>query len=93
MWDIETGQVSLTLAGHNDAVTSVKVTPDGKKIVSSGWDRTVKVWDIETGECLTTFVGESRFGQVIISFDGKKIFAKEFNLNRDGALHFLELIV
>ncbi|MFM6220403.1 MAG: WD40 repeat domain-containing protein, partial [Dolichospermum sp.] len=93
VWDIETGQVSLTLAGHNDAVTSVKVTPDGKKIVSSGWDRTVKVWDIETGECLTTFVGESRFGQVIISFDGKKIFAKEFNLNRDGALHFLELIV
>ncbi|MDJ0526279.1 MAG: WD40 repeat domain-containing protein [Microcystis sp. M53603_WE2] len=93
VWDIETGQASLTLAGHNSVVSNVAVTPDGKKIVSSGWDRTVKVWDIETGECLTTFVGESRFGQVIISFDGKKIFAKEFNLNRDGVFHFLELIV
>ncbi|KAJ3237975.1 hypothetical protein HDU81_008583 [Chytriomyces hyalinus] len=41
----------LSLSGHFNEVTSVAVTPDGKTIVSGSRDKTVKVWDTESGEC------------------------------------------
>ena len=39
-----------TLTGHSDPVSSVAYSPDGKHIVSGSDDRTVKVWDAQTGK-------------------------------------------
>ena len=33
--------------------------PDGQRVVSVSSDKTLKVWDIETGECLATLEGHS----------------------------------
>ena len=30
---------------HSARVTSVQFSPDGSKIVSGSWDKTIKVWD------------------------------------------------
>jgi len=30
---------------HSDRITSVAFSPDGTKIVSGSYDRTIKVWD------------------------------------------------
>ena len=38
----------LTLKGHSSGVTSVSLSPDGKRIVSGSHDRTLKVWDISS---------------------------------------------
>ncbi len=43
-----------TLTGHRELVTSVAVSPDGKWVVSSSDDCTVKIWDLETGKCRAT---------------------------------------
>ena len=75
MWDLESGQCLRVLEGHNSWVSSVSVTPDGRLAVSvSGTKRTpdglaraiwtsgantLRVWDLETGECLRTFEGHS----------------------------------
>ena len=40
-----------TLEGHRNNI-SVRITPDGKKAFSGSWDKTLRVWDLETGECL-----------------------------------------
>ena len=34
-----------------------RFAPDGKTIVSASVDTTVKIWDVESGTCLTTLEG------------------------------------
>ena len=36
----------------------VAVSPDGRRVVSAG-DKTLKVWDVATGECVATLEGHS----------------------------------
>ncbi|KAJ7693260.1 hypothetical protein B0H14DRAFT_2419601, partial [Mycena olivaceomarginata] len=38
------------LAGHTKAVTSVAFSPDGRCLVSSSIDRSVRVWNLGHGE-------------------------------------------
>ena len=33
--------------------------PDGRRVVSASDDKTLKVWDIETGKCVATLKGHS----------------------------------
>ena len=33
--------------------------PDGRRVVSTSFDNTLKVWDVATGECLATLNGHS----------------------------------
>ena len=45
--------------GHSNLVLTVMVTPDGSRVLSGSTDNTMKVWDIDTGECLITIAGHS----------------------------------
>lgn len=47
------------LAGHEDRLRDVAVSPDGLRIASSSADRTLRIWDAETGEILFTFPGHA----------------------------------
>ena len=38
-----------TLAGHSFWVLSVAISADGMRVVSGSFDKTVKIWDVETG--------------------------------------------
>ncbi|MFE8603751.1 AAA family ATPase [Archangium violaceum] len=40
------------------------VTPDGRRVVSASEDRTLKVWEVETGRCLHTLHGVGAFHSV-----------------------------
>ena len=59
IWDAQTGQETLTLKGHSNAVMSVSFSPDGKRIVSGSVDKTLKVWDAQTGQEMLTLKGHS----------------------------------
>ena len=45
-----------TLTGHGERVVSVEFSPDGKRVVSGSWDKSVKVWDAATGAEVSSFV-------------------------------------
>ena len=35
---------------HSNYITSVVLSPEGTKIVSGSWDKTIKVWDLGAPE-------------------------------------------
>lgn len=44
----------LVIKGHKDWVNSVSYSPDGKFIVTASRDRTIKIWDAQSGKELKT---------------------------------------
>jgi WD40 repeat protein len=61
-----------TLVGHTHYVSGVAVTADGRRAVSTSVDKTLKVWDLETGLALSTLKGHSASVlDVAIMADGK----------------------
>ena len=52
VWDVQCQHKRYTLTGHETPVLSIKFSPNGKRIVSTSGrrDRTIRLWDIETGE-------------------------------------------
>ena len=49
------GEVKQNFIGHTGEIWSVSVSPDGRLLVSGSSDQTVRLWNIETGELLTSF--------------------------------------
>ncbi|MBQ1192103.1 MAG: hypothetical protein IIX43_07525, partial [Bacteroidales bacterium] len=66
-----------TLEGHSKYVLSVAYSPDGTKIISGSDDKTIKIWDANTEQCLQTLKGDSNdyILSVAYSPDGTKIIS------------------
>jgi WD40 repeat protein len=66
------GALIRTLAGHSDSVNGVALSADGRRAVSTSWDHTLKVWDVDTGREIPTFAGHSDIvHKVALSADGR----------------------
>jgi WD40 repeat protein len=62
------------LEGHNDSVRSVSFSPDGKTLASGSADKTIKLWDLETGKEIRTLKGHDNYVNTIsFSPDGKTL--------------------
>ncbi len=59
-------------AGHTNSVLSVRFTQDGKTLVSSSRDDTIKIWDVATGKLKRTLTNHNAdvYG-IAFSNDGK----------------------
>ncbi len=44
VWDGQTREARQQLAAHTDALTSLAVSADGRRVVSGSQDRTIKIW-------------------------------------------------
>lgn len=76
MWDGMAQHNDLLLAGQNSEIHALEFTPDGKRLVSGAWDRTLKVWDAEQGRELATLTGVvHNISSLGISPDGQWVVA------------------
>jgi WD40 repeat protein len=62
-----TGAVRCTYRGHTAAVISITCSPDGQRIASAGWDRTVQIWEAVHGTPLFTYEGHLKEQITIVS--------------------------
>ena len=63
-----------TLSGHIDVVSSVAYSPDGSTLASGSADKTIKLWDIATGQELHTLTGHTNWvNSVAYSPDGSTL--------------------
>jgi len=46
-----------TLTGHQQPVSAIAFSPDGRQLVSSSFDKTIKLWDTNSGKCVQTLLG------------------------------------
>ena len=51
-YDVETGRQVRSFAGHRDRITDVGISADGKWLLSSSLDGTLRVWDIPAARTL-----------------------------------------
>ncbi|MBY0528557.1 MAG: protein kinase [Gemmataceae bacterium] len=49
------------LAGHEHAISAVAFAPDGKRLATGSYDRTIQLWDAATGKPLKTLAGHKGF--------------------------------
>ncbi len=61
LWDLERGVEIRCFAGHQFAVTSMAMSPDGRQFLSSSYDGTVRLWDTASGRELYRMTGHQEW--------------------------------
>src|SRR4051812_29492161 len=69
----------LDSGGHTAHVSKVLFTPGGQEVISVSYDKTIRVWDVDSGECLRVLrppIGAGKIGDLTaaaLSPDGKTL--------------------
>lgn len=61
IYQVANWELLATLPGHDDVVFSIAFRPDGKRLASASFDKTVRVWDLASHKTLHTLTGHSDF--------------------------------
>jgi WD40 repeat protein/serine/threonine protein kinase len=81
LWNVETGEELRQFEGHTNGVQGLALSADGRRAASAGGDRSVHVWDVDTGDLLWRIDGNRKtsraFGGMIwsvaLSPDGSQL--------------------
>ncbi len=79
LFNVETQVEVQAFHGHERAVWSVALSPDGRTAVTGSEDKTLRFWDVATGKELDRFTAEGIFSCVRYSTDGKVVFASNWD--------------
>lgn len=98
VWDARTGQLLRELEGHETSVTKI-VTLTDDTLLSSSWDKSIRIWNFETGVelkrltdfqygvgCLSVasdFIVAADFSEAVICYD-KDTFEVRHRLEADS---------
>ncbi|MDJ0595092.1 MAG: NB-ARC domain-containing protein [Pleurocapsa sp. MO_226.B13] len=79
-------QNNQTLSGHSSLVCCVTFSGDGKILASGSQDETIKLWNVETGECINTLRTERPYEGMNLTATKGLTKAQIENLKALGAI-------
>ncbi len=66
--------IATTLTGHSSFINYLVISPDGQTLASASADKTIKIWNLATGQEIRTFTGHSNYvNYLAISPDGQTL--------------------
>ena len=77
--DTAVWEPSLVILRINRAALDVKWSPDGQYVASGSWDRTVRVWDSDSGEQVQAFYLSDKVSSVAWNPGGNKIVSGTYD--------------
>jgi len=76
LYDIESGEVALTLDAGDRSINGAAITPDGGLGLGASDNSTIFIWDLITGETLHILAGhEGVVNAIAVSADGRSAFS------------------
>ncbi len=86
--DAETGEELGSLKGHRSALTDLEQMPDGRTLVTTSVDQTIRLWDWKTQEQIRVLRGHREEVRAVLPLpDGKSLVSGSY----DGQLLFWNL--
>jgi len=80
LWNYRDLECKGEFLEHTERVNQVRITPDGRFVISGSDDNTVKVWDTGTMECIANFLDHySDVVAVDITNDGRIAVSRSYN--------------
>jgi WD40 repeat protein len=71
-----TAKPLMTMSGHEGHIGKIAYLPGGERIVTCSWDKTVRIWNVETGEQEGTAIEhEDSVDGLAVTRDGKRILS------------------
>jgi WD40 repeat protein len=93
VWDIASQQQLTVLRGHTGNIGALTITPDGNHVVTAAWDRTVRLWNMASGQELLAVkdlpidhAAWSEYG-LVVTPDGQRAVVG----GHDNGVHILDL--
>ena len=78
---------TVTLEGHEGAITSVAVVLAGQRCATGSLDAIARVWDTKTGECIGVIPHETAVKKVLLNGQASRLFT----VTQDSFLHLWDL--
>ena len=90
LYDFDTGKLVALLKGHTKAVNGLAFSPNSKRLISGGYDKTAIIWDVESRKLVYLLEGHNyQINAVAFNRDGSQVATVGMALriwNADGQL-------
>lgn len=81
-----------TLRSHTDIVKSVAISPNNKILATGSLDKTIKIWDLTSGQLIETIAGHNHSVMAVAISPDSKILASSCNMAfNDGTIKLWDL--
>jgi WD40 repeat protein/beta-lactamase regulating signal transducer with metallopeptidase domain len=81
LWDVAESKLIRDFPGHTALVYTLAITPDGKRLVTAGHDKSIRIWDLDSGQQLNNLASAAGVRSLALSPDGKTLLTGSLDDN------------